>query len=247
MQDPYSPQIQPLASSRSWGSMYFRLGVTKQVWAYQKRAARKTWYQQYCQESWGITTLRPRVHGLCRTILGTRQVTEDLFNNDVHLSKADINQVREYIEKTTQPSWHVAPPSNLGERRHGKLKADQWQSCIEFDVPVSLVQMLSDNKREGKQITHGQILQSTLFLATAICWAMSHRTSKVHKVNYMKNMHAYLQSLLDMFPEMTLLPNHHAALHIGPQLLYFGPMHGWWTFPFERIIRILQQYNTNSN
>jgi hypothetical protein len=104
-----------------------------------------------------------------------------------------------------------------------------------------------DNYRKKKRkITSDQILQSTLLLATAIHWATSHKTSQVHVDNYMRNMHAYLQSLLNMFPEMKLRPNHHAAMHLGPQLLYFGPMHGWWTFPFERIIGLLQQYNTNN-
>jgi hypothetical protein len=29
-------------------------------------------------------------------------------------------------------------------------------------------------------------------------------------------------------------------------LLRFGPIHGWWMFPFERVIGLLQQFNTNS-
>jgi hypothetical protein len=168
---------------------------------------------------------------------------------DAHLTKDEIAQVRKHIAEATRPSWHVAPPLNLGEPKHGKLKADQWRSCIEFDLPVSLVQMWSDDnyrKKKKRKITSDQILQSTLLLATAIHWATSHKTSQVHVDNYMRNMHAYLQSLLNMFPEMKLRPNHHAAMHLGPQLLYFGPMHGWWTFPFERIIGLLQQYNTNN-
>jgi hypothetical protein len=165
---------------------------------------------------------------------------------NAHLSKAELTQVRSHIAETTRPSWHVAPPSNLGEPKHGKLKADQWRSCIEFDIPVSLIQMWSGDDERRKGVTHDMILRSTVLLATAIRWATSHKTSEMHAANYTKNMHAYLQTLLDMFPHRQLRPNHHAALHIGPQLLLFGPMHGWWTFPFERIVGLLQNYNTNS-
>jgi hypothetical protein len=164
---------------------------------------------------------------------------------DVHLSKDEISQLRSQIVETTRPSWHVAPPSNLGESKHGKLKADQWRSCIEFDIPVSLAQMWSSNDERTRGPTREAIMRSTLLLATAIRWATSHKTSEKHATNYTRNMHAYLQTLLDMFPHRQLRPNHHAALHIGPQLLQFGPMHGWWTFPFERIIGLLQNYNTN--
>ncbi|KIJ09587.1 hypothetical protein PAXINDRAFT_87272, partial [Paxillus involutus ATCC 200175] len=39
--------------------------------------------------------------------------------------------------------------------------------------------------------------------------------------------------------------NHHASLHMNEFLLRYGPMHGWWMFPFERIIGTLQKTNTN--
>jgi hypothetical protein len=165
---------------------------------------------------------------------------------DAHLTKDEISHLRNHIAETTRPSWHVAPPSNLGEPKHGKLKADQWRSCIEFDIPVSLVQLWSGDEERTGGSTHEVIQRSTLLLATAIRWATSHKTSESHAANYTRNMHAYLQTLLDMFPDRQLRPNHHAALHIGPQLLLFGPMHGWWTFPFERIVGLLQNYNTNN-
>jgi hypothetical protein len=59
-------------------------------------------------------------------------------------------------------------------------------------------------------------------------------------------MVAYLQCLLDLYPNIQFRPNHHAALHIGTLLTQFGPAHGWWMFPFERVIGILQGINTNS-
>ena len=58
-------------------------------------------------------------------------------------------------------------------------------------------------------------------------------------------MRAYLESLRDLFPEMKLRPNHHIALYLGEFLLRFGPVHGWWMFPFERLIGLLQKVNTN--
>ncbi|KAH9912870.1 uncharacterized protein B0H18DRAFT_960738 [Fomitopsis serialis] len=38
---------------------------------------------------------------------------------------------------------------------------------------------------------------------------------------------------------------HHNAMHIPEFLMHFGPMPGWWMFPFERVIGLLQQVNTN--
>jgi len=84
-----------------------------------------------------------------------------------------------------------------------------------------------------------------MWLATAICSATSYCTSPEHAAQYMNCLTAYLNILKDLYPNISWCPNHHTTLHIGPFLLQFGPMHGWWMFVFERIIRMLGKMNTN--
>ncbi|KAI0648765.1 hypothetical protein C8Q79DRAFT_905086, partial [Trametes meyenii] len=55
----------------------------------------------------------------------------------------------------------------------------------------------------------------------------------------------YLRGLRSLF-DHKLVPNHHLSLHLRPLLELFGPVHGWWAFPFERYNGILQCMNTNS-
>jgi hypothetical protein len=173
-----------------------------------------------------------------------RQVDDDLYRDGV-IGHKELRQIRKDIASTIRPGWQTGPPPNFGSPAHGKPKADQWRSSIEFDIPVSLVQLwaacadiLDDDRRQ-------KLVESTMFLATAIRWATSYRTSQRHADEYMKNMRAYLKSLRDLFPEMKLRPNHHNALYLGEFLLRFGPVHGWWMFPFERLIGLLQKVNTN--
>ena len=90
-----------------------------------------------------------------------------------------------------------------------------------------------------------KVLRSTMLLAMALRWGTSHRTSTKHAAQYMKHMRAYLASLRDLFPDTDLRTSHHNALFIGEMLLRFGPVHGWWMFPFERVIGLLQQVNSN--
>ncbi|KAI9464872.1 hypothetical protein HD554DRAFT_2026214, partial [Boletus coccyginus] len=40
-------------------------------------------------------------------------------------------------------------------------------------------------------------------------------------------------------------PNHHASFHIYDYLVLFGPVHSWWTFPFEQLIGVLQRLPNN--
>ncbi|MBW0509303.1 hypothetical protein O181_049018 [Austropuccinia psidii MF-1] len=45
---------------------------------------------------------------------------------------------------------------------------------------------------------------------------------------------------------MQILPNHHYALHIPEQLMWWGPLIGVLEFPGERLIGFLQKLKTNS-
>jgi hypothetical protein len=193
-------------------------------------------------------------------IIGSDYIDEDLQNaaclqenscvhnvGDDCLTKRELESIRAHIGSTNRPSWHRGPPLNFREAAHGKLKADQWRSCIEFDLPVSLAQIwLSNPQNDQKAKRRQKLAESTMLLAMAIQWATSHITSKKHADQYTKYMQAYLNSLIELYPNIRLRPSHHAALHIGPFLLRFGPMHGWWMFPFERIIGTLQKINTNN-
>ena len=105
---------------------------------------------------------------------------------DDALNLKELKRLQTFISQTTRPSWLTPPPSNLGEAKHGKLKADQWRSCIEFDVPTAMAQIwiLDRQEHEDNERTRRQkkLVEATLLLATAIRWATSHRTSTLHAI-----------------------------------------------------------------
>jgi len=51
--------------------------------------------------------------------------------------------------------------------------------------------------------------------------------------------------LQELFPDYRFLPNQHMALHLSEYLQFYGPVHAWWTFPFERLIGMLQRIPNN--
>jgi hypothetical protein len=121
--------------------------------------------------------------------------------NDVQLLfKSDIRTIQGHIASTIRPTWQVGPPDNFGQAAHGKLKADEWRSCIEFELPVSLAQIWSDEDG-GEDITQRRkkLLDSTMYLAMVIRWATSHQITQEHVEHYMVYMHAYLKAIADCF------------------------------------------------
>lgn len=162
--------------------------------------------------------------------------------------KQDLKHVQADIAATSRPVYSVGPPANMGRKGQGKLKADHWKAAIEFELPVSLMKHwhrarlddLPDDAIQRHELAH-----STMLLACAVRQGISYRTSEDHRSRYTSHMHAYLTSILRLKPGISLVPNHHNALHLGDCLARFGPVHGWWMFPFERLIGVLQKVNTN--
>ncbi|GBE85542.1 hypothetical protein SCP_0800590 [Sparassis crispa] len=162
--------------------------------------------------------------------------------------KRDLKHMQADIAETSRPIYSVGPPANMGTKGQGKLKADHWKAAIEFELPVSLMKHwhgerldnLSDESKHRHDLAH-----CTMRLACAVHQATSYRTTENHRTRYTIHMHAYLSDILELKPGLTLVPNHHNALHLGDFLMRFGPVHGWWMFPFERLIGVLQQVNTN--
>jgi hypothetical protein len=161
----------------------------------------------------------------------------------------ELKRIHHFLSQTTRPSWHTPPPRNLGEPSHGKLKADQSRSAMEFDIPAAVAEIwgrdVCESGEDERVQRQEKLVEATLLLATAIRWATSYITDQLHASQYMKCMVAYLNILKELYPNLAWRPNHHAALHIGRFLLLFGPMHGWWMFVFERVIGMLQKTNTS--
>ncbi len=160
-----------------------------------------------------------------------------------------LTRIREDIRSTQRPDWQAHLPDNFGSPEHGKLKADQWRTALEFDIPVSLVRIKFQRKPSGNIDVDARLqklVDHTLDLAMAIAWGLSRRTSPHHAKRYMFYMKRYISGIKDLFPDYNLKPNHHYALHIPDILLAFGPLHGTWAFSLERLIGRLQKFNSNS-
>ena len=157
-----------------------------------------------------------------------------------------METIRSDICALLTPLWMTSVPSNLGDPAHGKLKADQWCVLGTTFLPLSLVRLWGLTNAESSRSRRCQeILNLTMSLLSAVTVASSHSMSPALADSYLQHMQAYFAGLKKVFPEYRFHPNHHLALHLHQYLLLFGPVHAWWTFPFERMIGMLQRMPTN--
>ncbi|CDO76809.1 hypothetical protein BN946_scf185033.g6 [Trametes cinnabarina] len=150
--------------------------------------------------------------------------------------------IRQDIAKSFFPSWMERPPHNFGSATHGKLKADQWRTVCTVTLFITLTRLWGDASADSKE---GVLLRNFVHLVTATDLATRRSMDPERAQAYDYHMREYLQGLLDIFAHQ-LVPNHHLALHLTACLLLFGPVHGWWGYPFERYNGILGGLNVNN-
>ncbi|KAJ7444385.1 hypothetical protein B0H11DRAFT_1655154, partial [Mycena galericulata] len=156
---------------------------------------------------------------------------------------SDMEALWNDIACVVKPSWMTSLPAQVGgSAGGGKLKADQGRVLATVYMPLTLVRLWFDTDPSNEQ---RQILDLTMDLVSAVILAASRETSASIAQSYHQHMLNYRARLRKNFPAYECHPNHHMALHITECLLLFGPVHGWWTFPFERLIGTLERILTN--
>lgn len=157
------------------------------------------------------------------------------------LDQNTLASVREDIVHTKLPSWLQSPPKNFGSVSHGKLKADQWRTACLVSLVISLVRMWGIPGATTRQKT---LLRNFLDLVRAIDLATRRSMGPTRAKKFDEYMLRYLTGLQELFKE-EFVPNHHMSLHLRECLELFGPVHGWWAYPFERFNGLIQNLNTN--
>lgn len=157
-----------------------------------------------------------------------------------------MHELWEDLAQIVKPSWVTSVPTNIGTGSCGKLKSDQWRMFGSLYLPVTLIRMWSDPTiEEPRRKERQDLLHLTMLLLSAIAVATSRITSEEHVNEFLSHMTKYRQELERLFPDYICHANHHMAFHIAELLPMYGPVHGWWAFPFERMIGMLQRIQTN--
>ncbi len=158
----------------------------------------------------------------------------------------EVEKIWSDIDQLLTPSWMTSVPSQIGSSSQGKLKADQWRTLGTTHLLLSLTRLWGfqgDGSPRAARCL--EILDVTVSLISAIVIATSHTVTSASASLYQEHMLDYINGIKRLFPDYQLHPNHHMSLHISEFLLLFGPVHSWWTFPFERLIGTVQRMPNN--
>ena len=158
----------------------------------------------------------------------------------VVLGKDVMEAVWEDMKLTKLPTWMNPAPPNWGMSERGKLSADQWRVVCTVHLPITLIRLwgqIAGRKRE--------MLAHFMDLVSAVRIANMRIVSQQQIEAYNDCIHRYANRCKELYPNETLKPVLHAALHIGQILDMFGPVHAISAPFYERYINFFHRMNTN--
>ena len=152
-----------------------------------------------------------------------------------------MSRIRSGLAAVTVPSWLERPPTNLGEKSHGKLKADTWRILFTVFLPLILPELWHGtlDNRSNLLLENFHLL---VYCTNIVCSNIV--TSDMPEL-YAQHYHAYLLTSKQLFPHAKPRPNHHYAMHNAEQLRFWGPLPQVSEFFGERQNGELQDIKTN--
>ncbi|PPQ99837.1 hypothetical protein CVT24_009631 [Panaeolus cyanescens] len=159
----------------------------------------------------------------------------------------ELQQIRSCLSDSTIPSWVERPPVNLGEKSHGKLKADQWLKLYTVFLPLVLPELWLSSGSTSSNPRRLELLNNFHSLVLCTHKVCAYATSNDDADLYLHHYISYRRSSQTLFPHAPSRPNHHYAMHNADLLKFWGPLIRISEFPFEHHNGDLQKINTNNH
>ncbi|KAJ6481127.1 hypothetical protein C8R45DRAFT_933026 [Mycena sanguinolenta] len=144
-------------------------------------------------------------------------------------TKEQLQKIHSCIKEVSLPTWVSRPPGNLGEKKHGKLKAEEFLTLFIYIFPLVLPEM----KFDDDPMRHKAMFRSFCDLAGATNILASFKTANSEAESFMNFYRRYFISIQDLFPDISSKD--------------WGPLTSQNEFMGERINGMLQKIKTNDH
>ena len=156
---------------------------------------------------------------------------------------AELAMIHECLSDVVLPSWVERPPTNLGEKSHGKLKANHWLTLFTIFLPLVLPELWLSSSNKDREA----LLDNFHDLVTCTNILCSYAVSPGLADEYLDRYVRYRKSSKVLFPKVHSVQNHHYAMHNADLMKFWGPLMMVSEFAYEQHNGTLQKIKTNGH
>ncbi|KZT54921.1 hypothetical protein CALCODRAFT_510434 [Calocera cornea HHB12733] len=134
------------------------------------------------------------------------------------------------------------PPSihEVGEPGGGSLTSDEWRCLAVLYGPAAIPPVLI-------AAGHSAAARNYLKLAASIKIFMRREITQAELERAEDLYRQFLREYVEIYGAENVTPTFHWILHMAAQIRRFGPVHGFWTYLFERLNKLLKGFATNGH
>ncbi|KAF4616061.1 hypothetical protein D9613_006378 [Agrocybe pediades] len=154
-----------------------------------------------------------------------------------------LSEIRRCLANAVIPSWMERPPTNLGEKSHGKLKADHWLVLFSVFLPLVLPKLWLATAQSRDLLLLENFHDLVICTNIIIAYTATPTSADLYLSHYVN----YRKSTKKLFPAIPTRPNHHYAMHVPDQIKFWGPLIYVSEFKYETKNGNLQKINTNGH
>ncbi len=163
------------------------------------------------------------------------------IGSQFNFTKAQLTKIHECLAEVSLPTWVGRPPTNLGEKGHGKLKAYEYLILFSVILPLIIPELWYGHN----DATEDQLLESYYQLTAATHIIISYTISNSEAEQFTSHYVRYRKSIQHLYAAVPSMPNHHMAMHNELLLKHWGPLTSLAEFSGEQINGIFQKVKTN--
>ncbi|KAH8804155.1 hypothetical protein DL96DRAFT_1474600, partial [Flagelloscypha sp. PMI_526] len=154
---------------------------------------------------------------------------DDFFDNPqgdkaFEFRTEQLGAIRQGLEQVQIPSYVNRPPSNLGEAKHGKLKAELDLTLVASVLPLVMSPYWWDERASGQLDT--EQLAFSYLMEENFNDLSAYSTTNNEADECLRHLISYRSSSHKLFPFVEDRPNHHIAMHVPEEMKFWGPTPG---------------------
>lgn len=166
-------------------------------------------------------------------LLGTSKHVMELWCKLDIIGSHNLSAIQQTVEKIITPHSVGRVSMKIGSTFSG-LSADQWKNWIVLFSAIAL--------KGNIPVNHYQCWLLYIRACTLLC----SRTLTAEQIESADSyLHLFCRQFQAIFGPQYCTPNLHLHLHLKECLQDYGPVYGFWCFPFERYDGILGSFHTN--
>ncbi|MBW0540492.1 hypothetical protein O181_080207, partial [Austropuccinia psidii MF-1] len=151
---------------------------------------------------------------------------DEPLNKISGLSSKQLTKISILLKEVALPSGITRVPPRIGTFKGGKIKASEWQSLFSIYLPLVFLDVFIEDveQYESNSPINQLLLKNICALITCTNILISKSITEADANLFLQRYKSYCQTSHELFLCCKMNPNHHYALHVKSQLLWWGPL-----------------------